>query len=199
VEALAAHAAVLIASFQCAPRPVPVRSPRQLSISTGLLAGGRPSYRGAMKLAEALLWRADLMKKLASLRERLVANAVVQEGDAPHEDPKELLAQAEGVMKELEQLVARIHETNGSATLPDGRTLTRALTRRSRLASQHALLTAALAGTKKEPDRYGVREIKWVATLKVPKLQKQADDVAKKLRELNAQIQEANWNVTLVD
>ncbi len=40
-----------------------------------------------MKLAEALLLRSDLQKKLASLRERIVANAVVQEGDKPHEAP----------------------------------------------------------------------------------------------------------------
>ena len=43
-----------------------------------------------MKLAEALLLRADMQKKLASLRERIVANAVVQEGDKPHEDPEKL-------------------------------------------------------------------------------------------------------------
>jgi len=152
-----------------------------------------------MKLAEALLLRADLMKKLASLRQRIVANAVVQEGDEPHEDPKQLMSEAFGAMEELAGLVARLHETNLTAKLPDGRTLTRAIAERGRLESQHALLTAALAGTKKEPDRYGVREIKWVATLKVPKLQKQADNIAKKLRELNAQLQETNWNVSLVD
>ncbi len=44
-----------------------------------------------MKLAEALLLRADLQKKTSSLRERIVANAVVQEGDEPREDPKALL------------------------------------------------------------------------------------------------------------
>src|SRR5262245_46101487 len=46
---------------------------------------------------------------------------------------------------------------------------------------------------RKEPARYGVREIKWVATLEVAKLQKQADDLSKSIRELNALIQEANW------
>jgi hypothetical protein len=37
-----------------------------------------------MKLAEALLLRADLQKKIASYRERVVANAVVQDKDKPH-------------------------------------------------------------------------------------------------------------------
>lgn len=150
-----------------------------------------------MKLAEALLLRADLQKKLASLRERIVANAVVQEGDAPHEDPNALMREAFGVHDELEALVTKINATNLKAKLPDGRTLTAALARRDTLVSEHALLVAAIAGSRKEPDRYGVREIKWVATLKVAKLQKQADDLAKSVRELNALVQEANWKVVL--
>jgi len=67
------------------------------------------------------------------------------------------------------------------------------------LAAQHALYIAAIAGSKKEPDRYSSREIKWVATLEVSKLQKQADDLAKKLRDLNADIQKANWASDLGD
>ncbi|MBB6428628.1 DIP1984 family protein [Algisphaera agarilytica] len=37
-----------------------------------------------MKLAEALMLRSDQEKKIASLRERIAANAVVQEGETPH-------------------------------------------------------------------------------------------------------------------
>jgi hypothetical protein len=150
-----------------------------------------------MKLAEALLLRADLQKKAASLRERVVANAVVQEGEAPHEAPDELLMQAFGVLAELEDLVSRINKTNLAAKLPDGRSLTDAIAHRDALGQKHALLIAAIAGCRKEPERYGVREIKWKATLEVPKLQKQADDLAKSIRELNGNIQQANWNVEL--
>ena len=152
-----------------------------------------------MKLAEALLLRADLQKKHQSLRDRIVANAVVQEGDEPHEDPDELLKQAVGVLEELESLVAKINEANLRTKLSDGRTLTRAIARRDTLAAQHSLWISAIGGCRKEPDRYGVREIKWVATLKVSKLQKQADDLAKKIRELNALIQQANWVAELGD
>jgi hypothetical protein len=151
-----------------------------------------------MKLAEALLLRADLQKKLASLRERVVANAVIQEGDTPHEDPNKLMAEAFGAMDELEDLVSRINKTNAHAKLPDGRTITQAIARRDTLIAQHALVTAAIAGARKEPDRYGVREIKWVATIKVAKLQKQSEDLAKKIRELNALIQATNWKADLV-
>ena len=37
-----------------------------------------------------------------------------------------------------------------------------------------------------------------MAILEVSKLQKQADDLAKKLRELNGLIQQANWEADLV-
>jgi hypothetical protein len=150
-----------------------------------------------MKLAEGLLLRSDLQKKLASLRERVVQNAVVQEGDQPHEAPDELLKQAVGVLDELESLIAKINEANLTTKLPDGRTLTQAIARRDTLASRHSLLVAAIAGCRKEPARYGVREIKWVATLEVAKLQKQADDLAKQLRELNGMIQQVNWSAEL--
>lgn len=150
-----------------------------------------------MKLAEALLLRADLQKKLASLRQRVTENAVVQEGETPHEDPTKLMKEAVGVLKELETLVKRINTANLKHTLPDGRTLTEAIARRERLAQQHALMHAAIAGSKKEPDRYSMSEIKWVATVEVGKLQKQAEDLAKKTRELNALIQETNWSAEL--
>jgi hypothetical protein len=150
-----------------------------------------------MKLAEALLLRSDIQKKLASLRDRVVANAVIQQGDTPHEDPDALMKEAFGAMDELEKLVSRINKTNLGAKLPDGRTLTDAIARRDTLVAQHALVTAAIAGARKEPDRYGVREIKWVATIKVSKLQKQADDLSKKIRELNGTIQETNWSAEL--
>jgi hypothetical protein len=150
-----------------------------------------------MKLAEALLLRADLQKKIASLRERIVANAVVQEGDKPHEAPDQLLKEAFGALKDLEALVSNVNKTNLTTKLADGRTLTEAIARRDTLAQEHALLGAAIAGCRKEPARYGVREIKWVATLDVGKLQKQADDLAKSIRELNALIQQANWGADL--
>lgn len=48
----------------------------------------------------------------------------------------------------------------------------------------------AINGTKKEPDRHSMKEIKKVATVDVAKLQKQPDDLSKELREMNVLIQE---------
>ena len=152
-----------------------------------------------MKLAEALMLRADLQKKAASLKERVVANAVVQQGDKPHESPAELISAANGVLDELEALVTRINTTNLSTRLEDGMVMTQAIARRDTLVQRHALLVAAIAGTRREPARYGMSEIKWVATLEVAKLQKQADDLSRTIRELNARMQAANWATELVD
>lgn len=44
-----------------------------------------------MKLAEALLLRGEMQTKIASLHQRVTNNAVVQEGEQPHEDPRELI------------------------------------------------------------------------------------------------------------
>lgn len=150
-----------------------------------------------MKLAEALLLRGDIQKKLASLRERIVRNALLQEGCKPHEDPNVLLREAFGVADELENLVTAINTANLAHKLPDGRTLTAAIAHRDNLVQRHSLLQAAIAGTQKEPDRYSMSEIKWVAAVDVAKLQRQSDDLAQQIRELNGRIQESNWRVEL--
>jgi hypothetical protein len=150
-----------------------------------------------MKLAEALLLRADQQKKQAALRSRIDANAAVQQGDKPHEDPMKLMEEFNGVTASLADLVYRINDANLRATLSDGRSLTRALADRDALVQRHAMLSAAATAANKQPDRYGVREIKWVATVNVAALQKQADDLAQKIRETNANIQETNWKVAL--
>ncbi len=150
-----------------------------------------------MTLAEALVLRADIQKKLESLRERIARNAVVQDGNKPHEDPEELLLEAFGVLGQLRKLVETINAANSTTKLPDGRTLTEAMARREELIKQHSLLKHAIASTVKEPDRYSMAEIKWVSCLQVKKLQRQCDDLAKTIRDLNLLIQETNWKTDL--
>lgn len=150
-----------------------------------------------MKIAEALLLRADLKKKLASLRERIGANALVQEKEKPHEDPAKLIKESLGVLEELEGIGLRIDRANQSAKLADGRVLAAAVAHRDTLAQHHSLLQAAIAACRKEPDRYSMKEIRWVTTLEVAKLQKQSDDLAKQLREINAAIQATNWKADI--
>ena len=150
-----------------------------------------------MKLAEALLLRGDAQKKLASLRERIARNALLQEGSAPHEDPNALLQEAQAVIAELQAWVLRINEANLRHSLPDGRSLTAAMAERDSLAQRHALLQSAIEATQKEPERYSTREIKWVAAVDVAQLQKQSDQLSRQMRELHAKIQESNWQIDI--
>ncbi len=150
-----------------------------------------------MTLAEALLLRSDMQKKLISLRERIAQSAVVQEGVQPPEDATKLLGEAVAVLNELELLVVKIDATNQQSKLPDGRSIAQAVAHRSTLMQRHSLLQAAIAASRKEPDRYSMSEIKWIATMDVAKLQAQSEDLASSIRELNALIQKTNWSVEI--
>ncbi len=151
-----------------------------------------------MKLAEALLLRADLQKKLASLKVRLGENVKVQDGDSPSEDPSELMAAASQIIAELYALIDRIHRTNAVAMIDGTTTMLSALTRRDELAEQHRLVQIAIDHAKTAGDRYSLREIKWTKTVDIQKLQKQADEISMNLRQLNMTIQEKNWMVDLL-
>ena len=80
-----------------------------------------------MKLAEALLLRAEYRDKLDNLHQRILANLKVQEGDAPHEDPKALLEESMELHRTMCALVQRIDRANGTICLPGGETLSQAL------------------------------------------------------------------------
>ena len=150
-----------------------------------------------MKLAEALLLRADLKKKLLSLRERIGRNAMVQEGEVPKEKVEDLLAEAASVLQEQQTLVRRINAANESVKLSDGRLLGDVLALRETLIAQHSLLTSTIAATHKDVDRYSQREIKWVPQIHVASVQKQADDLSRKIREVNVTVQAANWQIDI--
>lgn len=96
-----------------------------------------------MKLAEALLLRSD-QQKLASLKQRINANVLVQEGDEPSEDPNELIKQVFALTQESNQLICRIHLTNAKAKLEDGKVLLSLLSLRDSYAEQHKILIVRL-------------------------------------------------------
>jgi len=150
-----------------------------------------------MKLAEALLLRADIQKKLASLQSRAQKYAFVQEGERPAEDPQKILLEIEAATGELQRLVYAINRANLHHTIKTGETLTAALAMRDALALRHRILQGVIDACAKPPERYGVKEIRWVATVDVAALQTDVDGLAKQIRELNAAIQEAGWQVEL--
>ena len=67
-----------------------------------------------MKLAEALIEMADCQTHLVQLKERIVRNAKVQEGDVPAEDPNVLLSELERVATQLLGLIQKIIRSNAA-------------------------------------------------------------------------------------
>ena len=150
-----------------------------------------------MKLAEALLERADLQNRMAQMNDRLNNNARVQEGEKPAEDPKALLKELAAMTERLETLVAQVNMTN-SQTLVNGEPLTVLLARRDAWRQQLNLLRSFLDTASSLSDRARLSEIRIVSTVKVAEMQKDVDQKSKALRELDAAIQAANWTTELM-
>jgi hypothetical protein len=152
-----------------------------------------------MKLAEALILRADQHKRLEQLKQRLLTNAKVQEGDAPAEDPAALLAEFERIAEAFETSIRTINRTNTTTRLDDSMTLTDALARRDVLRARHAAYRALAEAAVSTGGRYSRSEIKMVSTVNVADMQRRADELARAYRDLDTRIQEANWRVDLLE
>ncbi|HEY4458841.1 MAG TPA: DIP1984 family protein [Pseudonocardiaceae bacterium] len=155
-----------------------------------------------MKVAEALALRADATRRVEQLRTRIVANARFQEGEEPSEDARALLTEVGEVLDELEVLIRRINRTNSASRMADGATVTDALARRDVLRSRHSVLSDAAdaaAGRNSFGGRQLRSELKMITALPVADLRAQADQVARELRDLDVRIQQANWEIDLLD
>lgn len=156
-----------------------------------------------MKLAEALNERKAMQERLARLRARMVANARVQEGDAPAERPETLLAEIGEVAAALERLIVRINLTNVAQVVTDAPRLTlmEAVARRDMLKVRFAALAELVAAAQPNARQFALTrsEIRLVATVDVAEMQKRLDALARDIRELDTQLQAANWAVELAE
>ena len=150
-----------------------------------------------MKLGEALLQRAEIQRRLNSLKARLVRNATVQEGETPHENPPALLKQVKTLLRQLENLVGQINRANLANQLADGTPLTDALAHRDALLLEHAILNKFLENASERITRYSQSEIKLLPTVDVTEQYKRLEKVAQEIRNLNTQLQETNWRVEI--
>ena len=151
-----------------------------------------------MKLAEALIVRADLQKKMEQLRPRLTRSAKVQEGEKPPENPQDLIKELENLSAQLEELIRRINKTNAVTMCENDMSLTAALAKRDVLGVKRSLYHSLVEAAAVQQNRYSGSEIKIESTVKVAKIQKQVDDLARQYRELDTQIQQVNWNTDLL-
>ncbi|MDO4874944.1 MAG: DIP1984 family protein [Campylobacter sp.] len=92
-----------------------------------------------MKLAQALILRADTQKRLEQLKGRLLDNAKMQENERPSEDPKLLLKELDRLSDELFRLILAINLTNSSAKF-EGVSLTEMIAKKDTLSQKTSVL-----------------------------------------------------------
>lgn len=150
-----------------------------------------------VKLAEALQERADLNRKIEELRGRLRSNVIVQEGEETAEDPNELFAGLDAAVARLEELTARINETN-CLTRDGDESITDLIARKDALRLQANVYRSAVSEASETARRARRTEIKVFSAVDVKALQKKADGIARELRKTDNRIQELNWKTELL-
>ena len=151
-----------------------------------------------MKLAQALILRADTQKRLEQLKGRLLDNAKMQENERPSEDPKLLLKELDRLSDELFRLILAINLTNSSAKF-EGASLTEMIAKKDTLSQKASVLRDFAKSASQKVDLYSNSEIKILSSVDVAMLQKQIDELSKEIRELDMKLQEANWQFDLVE
>jgi len=151
-----------------------------------------------MKLAEALIERAELQRENAKLLERIKDNSIIQDGDEPAEDPNELIEQYERNMDRFLTLVKSINTTNSKTDFGDGMTISDAIAVRDCLGAKYRAYTTMYAATTISTGRYSQNEIKFVRCTSPKDIQKQMDKLAKDYREIDTKLQGINWAIDLI-
>ncbi len=133
------------------------------------------------------------------MRQRLIRSAKVQEGDEPPENPQALLAEAEQVAEQIADLIKKINRTNSTTMTKLGMTLADALAERDVLSLRRRVYSDLAQAAAVTQAIYTKSEVKFKATVNVADMQKQIDELAKAYRELDARIQENNWQIELAE
>ena len=124
--------------------------------------------------------------------------AKVQEGDEPCDNVEELYKELDDVLVQLEDLIYRINITNVQI-VQDGDSLTRLIAKRDVLSMRVKALKEVVNYVAANDTRFGRNELKYVRTIDIKALRKEADTYAKQYRELDLKIQSLNWTVDLMD
>jgi len=152
-----------------------------------------------MKLAEALILRADVQKRIEQVKQRLLRVVKVQEGENPAEDPQVLMSQLEQLYVQLTDLVRRINRTNVETAFDSEMTMADALAVRDHLGGRQAVYREVAQTATVVYERYMRSEVRYETTVDVAMIQRQADELAVERRELDTRIQELNWTTDLVE
>ena len=148
-----------------------------------------------MKLAEGLLLRSDLMKKIEHLQNRIRPVLIVSDDKQPQEDPEKLLAQLRKAIQDLETIVVRINKTNNETIVEGEGSLMEALAKRDSL----KMLAEKLRTIRYAAQINNSGDANLKTTISIKKLQIEMDQAGRAFREIDSKIQEINWLTELKD
>jgi len=148
-----------------------------------------------MKLAEALLLRSDLMRKIEHLQNRIRPVLIVSDDKKPQEDPARLLAQMRTTIQDLEYLVVRINKTNNDTNIEAEGSLMEALAKRDSL----KMISEKLRNIRYAAQINNSGDANLKTTIDIKKLQTEMDQTGRAFREIDSKIQELNWLTELKD
>ena len=151
-----------------------------------------------MKIAEALILRADIQKRIAQLKTRLNNNAKVQENEEPAENPELLLTELENLILQLNDLIVKINRTNTLSKI-DGISLVELIAKKDTLSQKSGILREFIEIASQKVDLYSTTEIKVFSTVNVSEQQKKLDKLSKEIRETDTKLQQANWTIDLIE
>lgn len=152
-----------------------------------------------VKLAEALLERANVKKTIDLTLKRLKDNAKVQEGDEPFDNPEKLLEEYERLQARLTDLAAQINRTNAQTIFEGEQTLADALGVRRDLQQKITTYSEFYTQLQIPTNRYSRSEVRFVRCMDPKIVQKKIDRCSKEFRELDIRIQQFNWTVDLIE
>ena len=151
-----------------------------------------------MKIAEALILRADIQKRIAQLKTRLNNNAKVQENEEPTENPELLLIELDSLISQLNDLIIKINRTNTLSKI-DRISLVELIAKKDTLSQKAGILREFIEIASQKVNLYSATEIKVFSTVNVPAQQKQLDKLSKEIRETDTKLQQANWTIDLIE
>lgn len=148
-----------------------------------------------MKLAELLIERAELQRRIADLSKRMNRYATVQDGDEPPFEQNKVLNTVDQLHAQLESIIMKINHANNSTEFEDHASLADAIVQRDMFKSRRKIYSDLIDSAQIKEARYSKSEIRFVATIEVENVLRIADELSKSIRIIDSRIQAKNWEV----
>lgn len=147
-----------------------------------------------MKISEALIEKSELLKINEQILNRIIRNAIVQEGEKPSEEVSVLLKILNDNFIKIEDLSLRIAKANSIVLTKTGIRIADAIIKKELLGKNIEIFRKIYESGDTNSARYSQSEIRKIRTFDLKEIQKNIDLLSKEYRVLDVNIQEANWN-----